>query len=87
MQMLVLTCSENDVINEVLYQKIVEGYLLAPDTLQVFDEHLQYQECFKLLRVLGFLKVFYLKQFPNGSFQDELKLKIDEVNCAVRGLK
>ena len=87
MNVLVLTCSENDVINQVLYRKIVQEYLLAPGSLQVFDKHLQYQQCFKLLRVLSFLKVFYLKQFPNGSYQDELKLKIDEVSCAVRELK
>ena len=59
--MLVLTCSENDIINDELYQKIVQGYLLAPGTLQILDEHLQYQQFFKLIRVLSFLKVFYLK--------------------------
>ena len=59
--MLVLTCSENDIINQDLYDRIVRDYLLVPETVRILDEHLDYTKLFKLLRVISFLKVFYLK--------------------------
>ena len=85
--MLTLTCSENDIIKDQLYEKLVMNYLLEPRTLETFEKHLRYEQYFKLLRTLSFLKVFYLKQFPSGFPDDELKLKIDQLDLAVRDLK